>query len=149
MVVNWVLLVLILVAAAYKVTVALDPQTVEEARRDLLPVEAVAYLETSRPPGPLFNSYNWGGYLIWAARDYPVYVDGRTDLYDDALLRDYLKVALAQPGWDEHLDQIGANAVLIETDSPLAQVLRLSKGWDLVYRDHLASLYVREVPLER
>lgn len=147
--INWVLLVLIFVAAVYKVAVALNPPTVEEARRDLLPVDAVAYLEASRPPGPLFNSYNWGGYLIWAARDYPVYVDGRTDLYDDELLRAYLETALAQPGWDERLDQMGANTVLIETASPLAQVLRLSKGWDLVYRDHLASLYVREVPLER
>lgn len=147
--INWMLLALIGAAVVFKMSVALNPQTVEQARRDLLPVGAVAYLEARQPPGPLFNSYNWGGYLIWAARDYPVYVDGRTDLYDDDLLQVYLEVALARPGWEEQLDEMGANTVLVETDSPLAQVLRLSKGWQLVYRDRLASLYVREVPLER
>ena len=29
----------------------------------------------------MFNSYNWGGYLMFKLPDYPVFVDGRTDLY--------------------------------------------------------------------
>lgn len=144
---NWLLLALALAAGAVKLGVALDRTTVEQAQRDLLPVHAAAFLEHEQPPGPLFNSYNWGGYLIWARREYPVYVDGRTDLYDDELLRAYLNTAFAQPGWDEHLNKIGANTVLIETSSPLAQVLLLSEGWERAYRDDLASVFVREVPL--
>ena len=30
---------------------------------------------------PGYNSYNWGGYLIW--RGLPVFVDGRADVYGD------------------------------------------------------------------
>ena len=141
---NWGLIVLGLVAVVVKVSVALAPETLDEAERALLPVDAVAYLEEHRPPGPLFNSYNWGGYLIWAARDYPVYVDGRTDLYGDELLRTYLKIYFAQSGWEDALADTGANTVLIETGSPLAQVLALSEGWQRAYTDEMASIYVWE-----
>ncbi len=62
---NWLIMLLVLVAGVVKVTLALDPATVQQARADALPVAAVAYLEDERPAGPMFNSYNWGGYLIW------------------------------------------------------------------------------------
>ncbi len=41
------------------------------------PVAAVEFLKETRPDGRIFNSYNYGGYLIWALEDYPVYVDGK------------------------------------------------------------------------
>ncbi len=142
--INWALLGLVLAAAAFKASFALRPESLEASRRDLLPVDAVAYLVDQDLPGPLFNSYNWGGYLIWAAPEYPVYVDGRTDLYNDELLRRYLSIYYAQPGWEERLDEVGANTVLVESSSPLAQVLRLSKDWRCAFSDQLASIYVRE-----
>jgi hypothetical protein len=111
-------------------------------------VKAVAYLESARPPGPIFNSYNWGGYLIWTARDYLVYVDGRTDLYDDAFLREYLSIHLAGDDWEAGLDQAGVNTVIVETLSPLARALADTDGWSLAYEDDLAVIYVRETPLD-
>jgi len=30
-----------------------------------LPARAVQFIQERTPPGPLFNSYNWGGYLIF------------------------------------------------------------------------------------
>ena len=33
--------------------------------------------------GPLFNDFNWGGYLIWALPQLPVAIDGRTNLHGD------------------------------------------------------------------
>jgi hypothetical protein len=141
---NWALLLLILGAGVFKVVYALNPARIDEARRDSVPVEAARFLEAQRPPGPIFNSYNWGGYLIWAARDYPVYVDGRTDLYGDDLLTTYLDTALAGAGWEENLDVAGINTVLVEVNSPLAQALELTQGWERAYQDELAAIYVRE-----
>ena len=140
---NWLLLALIVFGVGLRMAVELSPARLDKARRDLLPVDAVAYLEREHPAGPLFNSYNWGGYLIWQARDYPVFVDGRTDLYDDVFIRDYLATYTAQPGWSDRLDKAGINSVLVETASPLAQVLAISPGWTKAYADQLAVVYVR------
>ena len=41
------------------------------------PQQAVAYLRIHRCPGNLFNSYDYGGYLIWKLPNQPVYIDGR------------------------------------------------------------------------
>ena len=144
---NWAIVVLAAAGAVAKSMAALDADLIGQARRESLPVDAVSHMQSAGAPGPLFNSYNWGGYLIWAARDYPVYVDGRTDLYDDELLAVYLETAFAQPGWEANLDAAGINTVLVETSSPLARVLGLSAGWTLIYEDDLASLFVRDVPL--
>ncbi len=147
-VLNWTLAVVVLAGGAAWAVRALDPETVEAEREEIQPVEAAAYLESARPPGPIFNSYNWGGYLIWAARDYLVYVDGRTDLYDDEFLREYLSIHLAQDDWEEGLDRAGVNTVIVETLSPLARALADVEGWSLTYEDHLAVIYVRERPLD-
>jgi hypothetical protein len=144
---NWALLALALAAVIAKGVIALDPAALAEERGRMFPAAAVEWLEAEQPPRPLFNSYNWGGYLIWEARDYPVFVDGRTDLYDDELLRGYLDTYFAQPGWEARLNAARVNTVLVETGSPLAQVLGLSRGWRRLYGDEQASLYVREVPL--
>jgi hypothetical protein len=105
-------------------------------------VESTACLMRENPPGPLFNDYNWGGYLIWTARDYPVYVDGRTDLYDDDLLRGYLWATYAQAGWEDELS--GINVVLIAQSSPLARVLEMTSEWRVLCQDDLAVVFVRE-----
>jgi hypothetical protein len=141
--------VLVLVAGAAKIALALEPDTIAEARADALPLEAIAYLEEARPPGPMFNSYNWGGYLIWEARDYPVYVDGRTDLYDDELLRVYLSIYFAsEDNWSTSLDEAGINLVLVEPGSPLARVLAVESGWERAFSGEKAVIYTRETPLD-
>jgi len=121
---NWVLLALVLVGVLAKAAVALNPNTMREAQREAFPVELAQHLQSAPPEGKLFNSYNWGGYLLFAAPDVPVYTDGRTDLYGDTVLRDYLSVAFLREGWDAILDEQEIVAVAIEADSVLAQMLR-------------------------
>ena len=141
---NGLLVIAVVTGGAIKIAYALNPQIAEDARRAGLPVEAVRFLETNHPQGPIFNSYNWGGYLIWTARDYPVYVDGRTDLYDDDLLTIYLKTYAANTGWEQNLDNARINIVLVETQSPLARVLEIDSDWRKAYEDNVAILFVRK-----
>lgn len=145
--INWLILLLCVAAVAVKGYAALSDETIQSARDEFLPVAAARYLETHDVPQPVFNSYNWGGFLIWEARSYLVYVDGRTDLYNDDILLDYLFTHAAQPGWQERLDETGANSVIIEPSSPLAQVLALTEGWLVAYEDDFAVIFVREAPL--
>lgn len=110
---------------------------------DKMPVGAVAYLQDKKPAGPLFNSYNWGGYLLWNLRDYPVYVDGRTDLYDDGLLNEWLDIVSAEEGWQSKLEQWGANLILVEPSWALNKVLPY-EDWTILYQDEVSVLYGRQ-----
>lgn len=146
-VLNSLIVALVALAAALKIWMALQPETIEQALAATVPLRAAEYLRDQRPPGPMFNSYNWGGFLIWALYpDYRVFVDGRTDLYDDAFLRDYLKVVMARPGWEEVLARYGVNLIVIERESVLATFLESGRpgNWRLAYSDDQAAVFVRE-----
>ncbi len=142
---NWVLLVLIGLGALGKIINTLDAGAVREAQRDRFPVELAAYLNESPPDGKLFNSYNWGGYLMFAAPDVPVYVDGRTDLYDDAFLRDYLKIVFVREGWDAMLDAQGIDVIAFESESFFTVMLRTQPEiWaEQQFDEGRSSLFVR------
>ncbi len=140
--VNLIILGVIGLATLFKVSLILPEAANEEVFRKGLPVNAVSYLRQEKPPGRLFNSYNWGGYLLWALPEYPVFVDGRTDLYDDEILEEWLSIVRAEEGWQAALDRWGVRLVLLETDMPLVGWLQ-EKGWRLLYSDEVAVIYGR------
>lgn len=142
---NAILVGVILLGALAKVLLVLDSKTVAKAQEDILPVKVSQYLADTQPPSPMFNSYNWGGYLMFALPDEKVFVDGRTDLYgDDFLTNVYLKTARGEAGWQETLDQYGVNTVVMEANSGLARSLRDAPGWSLDYEDEMAVVFTRE-----
>ena len=108
-----------------------------------MPVEAVEFILDQKPPGNLYNAYNWGGYLLWAAPEYPVFIDGRTDLYDGAVIDDWVHVVMGRDGWGSILDDYAVNLVLIENGSTLHRLLDVEVGWHLIYQDELAVVFAR------
>lgn len=80
--VNGSIIAALAVAVLARAVVLSAPERVEKSYH----AGAVAHLRAHRPEGNLFNSYNWGGYLLWALPEYPVFVDGRADLYGDEIL---------------------------------------------------------------
>jgi hypothetical protein len=140
--INWLLLIVIGALALVKVISVLPAQVNEQQIERLVPVKAAQFILRERPPGPLFNSYNFGAYLMWALYpDYPVYTDGRTDLYDDAFLREYLDVAVGRPAYEQTFERYGVRLVLVEADSLLGDRLSEDPDWRLLYRDELAAVY--------
>ncbi len=142
-VLNWSILILILFATVIRISQPISAAANEEAQARDLPVEAIGYIRANRPDGPIFNSYNWGGYLIWSLPEYPVYVDGRTDLYGDDFLRDYLMVIAARDGWQDVLDRYNVKLALIEPKTALADRLGQNTGWTELYRDEKAVVFAR------
>ena len=70
-------------------TVRVAPPAQESAVAEAMPVHATAFLATERPSARIFNVYAWGGYI---GRELPgsvVYIDGRSDIYGDAPIREY------------------------------------------------------------
>lgn len=105
---------------------------------DRFPVRAVDYLARAEPAGPIVHSYNWGGYLIWRLwPEYQTYVDGRTDLFGEEILNEYLVVWSAGPGWREIVERRGFWTALLEPHAPLVLALR-SEGWQVSYQDEQA-----------
>lgn len=141
---NAVLVALVLVGSLAKVLLVLDAETVAEGQAMFLPVAATDYLQSNDLSGPMFNSYNWGGYLIFYAPDEPVFVDGRTDLYGDTFLQTYLQTAVGAEGWRDTLNEYGIRLVFVEARSGLARRLRDEPGWSPVYEDDLAVIFTRE-----
>ncbi len=139
---NPMLVVMLLLAVVYKVSLIFPESVNQDYFNETLPVAAVDYLQRESPPGRLFNPYNWGGYLVWALPEYPVFIDGRTDLYDDDLIESWLQVVRGEPGWEEVLERWEVNLVLSDHGMPLVEVLE-DEGWRQLYSDDIAVLFAR------
>ena len=115
------------------------------AAQKILPVGAVDWIATQQPAGKMFNSYNWGGYLLWRLwPTYPVYADGRTDVYPNAFLQEYLQIVTGNTDAPTLFDERGIRTVIIEAESPLVKQLMQSGRWTEAYRDDLAVVLTRE-----
>ena len=147
--VNWGLLILIIMAALVKISIPLLPKTTLQVEQSSEPYYAVEFIRREHPPGPMFNSYDWGGYLMFKLwPDYPVYIDGRTDLYDDAFIRRYIEVMVANDGWQQTLAEDGINLVIVESNSTLARFLEQEPVWTEVYRDDMAVIFTRKLMIQ-
>jgi hypothetical protein len=109
------------------------------------PVKAVAYLKQHPAPRPMYNTYGYGGYLIWQLDGQnKVFVDGRADTYERVgVLADYLSISRLAPTTPFLLDAYNVQSCLLDRDEPLATLLAASPGWRRVYSDKLSALFVR------
>ncbi len=112
------------------------------------PVEAVQYLERHPPPRPMFNTYGYGGYLIyWLDGQNKVFIDGRAELYEHAgVLGDYGKIAGLASNALLLLRAYNVQSCLIGRNEPLATLLTASSQWQKVYADDMSVLFVRGQP---
>lgn len=139
--INWILLIVVLIGGLTKIASDLLPENVEEIQTEFLPLKAVNYLEENPPDGNLFNSYNWGGVLMFLLPDIPVFVDGRTDLYGDDFLRAYFRSYLGASDWQDILEKYDIQTVILEDENALATLLREAETWQIVYQDDQAIIF--------
>jgi hypothetical protein len=103
----------------------------------------VAFLRTNPPQGNLFNNDEWGDYLIYAMDPPPdLFLDGRLDMYGEAILKDYMKIAEIDKEIEEVLNRYAIGWVLFPP-SPLTRYLRATGGWQEVYGDDQVAVLVR------
>lgn len=97
------------------------------------PVAALAPLRTTR--GALLNEYDWGGYLIYAAPERPVFIDGRgAALYVPDILAEWTRAIEVRAGYLEVLTKRDIGAVLLRPHRPLVAALR-ERGWFVVAQE--------------
>ena len=141
--INLVLFGLICFFSAIKLYAVTYPGWMDAQIEKQYPVQAVQYLSATDPmDGNLFNEYNDGGYLIFLLPSQPVFVDGRTDLFGDEILSDWLSVINTQGNWEDKLNHYEISRVLVNRSRPLAYALQL-RQWEKLYEDQGWVIYER------
>jgi hypothetical protein len=107
------------------------------------PVRAVEWLKSNPQEGNMFNPFDWGGYISFTAwPENRVFIDSQGDVYGEAFIREYERVANLDDGWESVLDKYDVAWALVPTDWKLAGDL-LDEGWSEVYRDATALILVK------
>jgi hypothetical protein len=90
---------------------------------------------------PVFNSYGFGGYLIF--RGVPTFIDGRAELYGNASIMRYLKAQRDRRTLSGVLDRFHVAWALLSPQDGAALLLDGMPGWRRVYSDRYAVVDVR------
>jgi hypothetical protein len=121
----------------------LSPARLEEKVAGVFPVRAAAVVAERGEAGPLYNDFNWGGYLIWALPDLPVAIDGRTNLHGDERIVRFGNTWAGGQGWQDDPDLSAAGVVIAEARGPLAALLLRDGRFTLIHEDAVARVFVR------
>ncbi len=135
----------LMLVAALKLVIVTYPALVDAYLAQQVPARAVAYMAQAQPQGNLLNEYNWGGYIQWAQPGIRVFVDGRTDLFGDDVIGDWIVAVQAGEGWQKILTRREVGWVLLQPDRPLLAKLA-ENGWQRVYADEQAVIYAKPTP---
>jgi len=108
----------------------------------ITPSAALAALRAATN-GPVFNAYDFGGYLI--ASGVPTFIDGRTELYGADFVQRYgAAVTLADPALLETLlAEHHVAATLLQAGMPAIAWLDRMPGWQRLYADDVGVVHIR------
>ena len=106
------------------------------------PVDAVAFVRGQNFAPPLYNYFDWGGFLIWSLPEFKVSMDGRTNLQGEKRIEKNLAVWAGNPGWASDPELSGAELIIAERARPLTTLLRGDTRFKLVYEDETAAVFV-------
>jgi hypothetical protein len=136
------------------------------------PCAATKYLEEHKEfqKKRVFNSYDWGGYLIWTLPDMKLFIDGRLpqfeyngqsmlEEYRDFYVEDTMKSKLEEHkiemvfmktsfseirlNWFEEYFLLFDEDKINKQENKLKNFLEESSSWNRVYADNISSIYVR------
>jgi hypothetical protein len=93
----------------------------------------------------VLNGYSMGGPLILSG--IRPYVDGRGDMYGDALVVDYARIAHGDPeAFGRAVRRWNIGWAILPNGSKLIPLLDRSPDWRLLRRDGVGAIYVRVQP---
>jgi hypothetical protein len=135
---------LLFVYAAGRLVPAMAVQQNSLVYAQTYPVCAARWLAQAPQPLRIFNQYGEGGYLANAlsATGDKIYIFGDAALMGDQMLYDYAAITSVQPGWSQSILKSGAQIVLYDANTPLADVMAASPQWVEVYHDPLSVAFI-------
>ncbi|MDO8488676.1 MAG: tetratricopeptide repeat protein [Candidatus Omnitrophota bacterium] len=115
------------------------------------PNKAVDFILKNKLPDNLFNTFNLGSYLIYHL--YPqnhVFIDGRTELYNNEFFEDYYRILYADIATTgKLLKRYNINTILLSGNlwdlEELIGYLAQDKEWVLVYLNDDGLIFIRSM----
>ncbi len=107
------------------------------------PIAALAAVPPALRAEPVLNGYGFGGYLIGAG--VRPFIDGRADMYGDAFLDLYGRIAAGDPtALDDALTRWRVAWTIFPPSEPIVAVIDREPGWRRLSADKFAVVHVRE-----
>lgn len=114
------------------------------------PCKMFSVLQLKNKQGNLFTAYEWGGFFIWQTPGLKVFIDGRMPAWADEKGRSpysvYLYIIQAQKGWNEKLEMLKTDYLLIQNGTFLDLLLKQETQkykWQEKYRNDEAVFYTK------
>ena len=106
------------------------------------PISRETIAAVTQCSGPLYNTYDDGGALIWFVPTQPVFIDSRYDPYPVAFFHENRHVE--ETGEYHNLfTRYGIQCALLRTSTPSEQALRNDPGWRVEHSDEKHTVLVR------
>jgi hypothetical protein len=107
------------------------------------PLTALEHVPTEILKEPVFNSYEFGGYLIF--REIKPFIDGRADMYGDDFISAYQAASAPdRTAFERLVTKYQVRWAIIHAGSPVANMIDVLPDWHRIYADDQAAVYVRE-----
>jgi hypothetical protein len=120
----------------------ISEQQLESVVARLYPVAAVKFIDEKNYSGPLYNHFNWGGYLIWTLPSLPVSMDGRMNVHGDQRIERSFNTWHGLRGWESDPELMKARLVISDVKVALTNLMRTDFRFKLVYEDAIAAVFV-------
>jgi len=122
-----------------------QPLLTTELPATQFPVAAVEFLRQSPNAvhGEMFNDYVWGGYFTLAMPERKVFFHPIVLVYEEEVIRDFLRANNGEPGWEDILAKYHVNWTILPREHRLNRFLARRADWRLVYSDPVATIYGR------
>lgn len=119
-------------------------------KEDFYPEKASGFILENRLPKVMYNSFDWGGYLMWRLYpEYLVFTDGRGGSIER--LEMSMRLDNGMYNLDTIMDKYDINTVITntcfyDTGGPLKFIDQLvnNNKWALIYRDEVAVIFIRK-----
>lgn len=126
------------VVLIFLVRVPRNPEALLAKVGQSYPVAACRYIRQHSLPQPLFNAYEWGGFLTWYLPEYPVAIDSRSDLYGPDVITQYSKVMNAEVPFTGYQALADAEIILLPKKAMMGVALSSVPRFKVEYSDDVA-----------
>ncbi len=108
------------------------------------PIAAIDFVRQANLQGPVFNDYDFGGFLLGAG--VATFIDGRAELFGGNFIKRYAEAVnlRGDESLEHFLDRHGIEWTLLRNGQPANKLLERLPGWRHGFSDDVATVFVRQ-----
>lgn len=115
------------------------PVIADHFDKKTFPVVAVDRARESHLQGRVWDSWGWGGYIMFAWPEASLHVDPLK--FSQTTMDSYSTIEDLRPTWQAELKKWNVQTIIAPSKSPLAKALKDAPGWSKFYGDTTAVVY--------